>query len=165
MVVREPQLVPWAFPNGSSHQPLNVVSKWMARAFPMDNFILHQSHTIKRLSGQVACSDHYSKRQSFEEEPETFKYITGGASETEDVEGPQGQSSCETPGKPCLHFMKHLLSQYDPWLFSKSAEAEFHALVSFVHTKRVNNLYKWFVSILPLFIAVHWCTEAFRQNN
>ena len=62
--------------------------------------------------------------------------------------------------------MKCLLSQYGPWLFSKSAEAEFHALVSFAHAKSMNNLYKWFVSILPLlFIAIYWCTEARGQGN
>lgn len=72
------------------------------RAFPIGNFIFHRSHTIKGLSGQVACSDHNSKRQSFEEVPQTFKYITGRANETEDVEGPQDQSSCKMLGKAVI---------------------------------------------------------------
>lgn len=62
--------------------------------------------------------------------------------------------------------MKRLLSQYGLCLFSKSAEAEFHTLVSFVGTKHKNNLYKWVVSIvLPLLIPRYWCTEALKQNN
>lgn len=44
-------------------------------------------------------SDHGSKRQLFEEAPETSKCIPGGADETDDVEGPQGPSSRKTHGK------------------------------------------------------------------
>lgn len=88
-----------AFHSHFPHQLLNVVSKLMSRVFPTDSFIFCHSHLLKCLPGQDAHSDHGSKRQSFEEVPETFKCITGGTDETEDVEGPQGQSSCKTHGK------------------------------------------------------------------
>lgn len=58
----------------------------MWSAFSIDSFIFHHSHMIKCLSGQVVCSDHNSKRQSFDELPETFKCIAGGTNETEYVE-------------------------------------------------------------------------------
>lgn len=73
--MREPQPVAQAFPNRSSHQLLNVTSKQMSRVFPIDNFIFHHSHMNKCLSGQVACSDHNSKSQSFEEMPEAFNVL------------------------------------------------------------------------------------------
>lgn len=81
------------FPRCFPHQLLNVVSKWTSRAFPTDIFIFCHSHLVN------THSDHGSKRQSFEEVPETFKCVTEGADETENVEGPQDQSSCKTHGK------------------------------------------------------------------
>lgn len=71
----------------------------MSRTFPTDNFIFCHSHLVKCLPGQDAHSDHGSKKQSFEEVPATFKCITEGTDETQDVKGPQGQSSRKTHGK------------------------------------------------------------------
>lgn len=104
-----------------------LISCWMWANRCADHFIFCHSHLVKCLLGQDAHSDHDSKRQSFEEVPETFKCITGGADETEDVEGPQGQPSCKTHGKVvfiswnlCFHNMGcgYLASQQNFMLLS-----------------------------------------------